>query len=222
MFLLGGDEPYTHFTMETPERPSSPYFTAHLEHVEAATPVALSVCQESRRLALSKGYKAWRIERGDRKVRDLMWNPSMDTVLFVDAYASHCFDLFLEQFPEQVKEVENLALPDSFWLAHNVIKPFTKMKLWQPLMNFTALKRLFVRLDKESWESWVGELRRMDDPSSLFPNNVGRDLYDAAKEEYQENYPELCGPIHVDVPTVSVMWSYDLVPRGEHIELQLK
>ena len=180
------------------------------------------MCQKSRRLALSKGYKAWRIERRDGKVRDVMWNPSMDAILFVDAYTSHCFDLFLEQFPEQVKEVENLALPDSFWLANNVIKPFTKTKLWRPLMKFTTLKRLFVRLDKESWERWVGKLGRMDDPGSLFPNNVGRDLIDAAKEEYQDNHPTLCCPIHIDAPRVSVMWSYDLVRRGEDIELQLK
>jgi hypothetical protein len=201
IFFLGGDEPYTHFTMEEIPRPSSPYFTAHLEPVEVSAPSALFTCRESRHLAQSNGYKAWRMVHHNGKIRDVMWNPSKDTVLLVEADARHSFDLFLEQFPTQVREIQRLA-----------ISQFNLTRLWPSLMNFTALIKLYLFVDKSFWERWSSE-------GSRFSKNIRKRLREARKQ-YLENYQESRGPYPIDISRVSVAWNHDMILRGEDIGLE--
>ena len=201
IFFLGGDEPYTHFTMEDIPRPCSPYFTAHLEPVNINAPGALSTCRESRNLAESKGYKAWRMVHHDGKIRDVMWNPSKDTVLLVETDSRHSFDLFLEQFPTQVREVQRFAIS----------LPKTT-RLWRPLTNFSALVKLCIFVDRDLWEEWSKDQWKQQD--SRFPDNVRRRLREG-RMRYLENYQEWHGPHPIEVPRVTVAWNYDMILRGE-------
>jgi hypothetical protein len=207
MYLLGGDEPFTHFTMDTPERPTSPYYTAHLEPVGIVTLTAFSVCRESRSLAYSKGYQARRMAHRDGKVRDLIWNPFKDTVLLLaEADPLRYLDLFFEQFPTQAKEIQKLALPRSFGRSS------TETDI--QFMNLPALGELLIMFDKEYFDDWIeakddGPMNRL-----RFPCCVGRSLWSTI-----EKHRKWQGSCAVKVPRVSVALNYDMIAAGEGIDL---
>ena len=157
IYLLGGDYPFTHFTFETLERPNSPYYTAHLEPVNVQYPTILEVCHESREAAIAQGYKPWHITNHRRKVKNLMWNPKIDVVFLKDSNISGArhplsaprpgLDLFFEQFPEQVREVQKILFWSSYW--PRFLQFSTDILI--PLMRFETLKEFIVIID-DTWE----------------------------------------------------------------------
>jgi hypothetical protein len=142
-----------------------------------------------------------------------MWNPSTDTILFVEAESRHCFDLFLNQFPAQVKEIQRLALPRSFWPEEAVFCPHSAKRLWLSLMKFVVLQKLFIFVDRESFEDWVGDVDVWRNPGWRFPIDVRRKLCDA-RRHYQESH----GRCPIEVPSVSVAWSHDMNLDEENVE----
>ena len=192
--------------MDTPERPTSPYYTAHFEPVGTVTLTAFFVCRESRSLAYSKGYQDWRIAHRDGKVRDVIWNPSKYTViLLAEADPLQYLDLFLEQFPAQAKEIQKLALPLSF--GRSSAETVTQ------LMYFPALEELVIMFDKEYFDDWI----KTKDYGLMYclrlPCRVGRSLWSTIENRM---WQVSCA---IKVPKVSVAWNYDMVAAGEDIEL---
>ena len=113
LYLLGGDFPYQHFTLETPTRPTSPYYTLLFAPGQVTSPVAFSVCHESRQAGLSQGYKRWTFTDQNEKVRDILWHADLDTIslpLRVDPKFDD-LNLFISQFSEQLGEIKKLAVP---------------------------------------------------------------------------------------------------------------
>jgi hypothetical protein len=151
LYLLGGDIPYTHFTMNTQERPTEPYFIAHLYPPQRTipSPSVLSACQESRQVGLSSGYQPWTVESYTRGSLDIMWNPRVDVISlgrepFLHDSAS--FSIFLNQFPKQAKEVQRMATRSTHWrIGH-----YNQFDDLYPLTYFQALKELFVD-DGDFW-----------------------------------------------------------------------
>jgi len=149
LYLLGGDIPYTHFTMNTQERPTEPYFVAHLYPSHIQSPPVLAACQESRQIALSSGYQPWTIESYTRGSLDIMWNPNVDVISlgrepFLHDSAS--FSIFLNQFPKQAKEVQRMATRSTHWR----ISRYNPLHDLYPLTYFQALRELFVD-DGDFW-----------------------------------------------------------------------
>jgi hypothetical protein len=95
---------------------SSPQPSAgQLEPVDAPVPIAFSVCRASRAIARSRSYRTWRMIRSDGNVRDLLWDPLIDTI-FAGPHDTY-FSLFVRRFSAQASEIRSLALPHSFWEA---------------------------------------------------------------------------------------------------------
>jgi hypothetical protein len=152
LYLLGGDFPYEHFTMESTERPAEPYYTGHLFPRRVTPPAGLAVHRESRDFFLSFGYRPWTLGIPLCKPMIVMWCPALDTILFPPD--RRCYprylEVFIQQFPTQLKELESIALPSLYW-SHNSIFPID-LKL---LFKFEALKEFVLLLSKEHERDFI-------------------------------------------------------------------
>jgi len=74
------------------------------------SPPLLSVCRESRDIALEKGYRAWKMYDQNGGIREVMWNPGVDVVLFErnEGWELREMDVLMKQYPEQAKQVRSL------------------------------------------------------------------------------------------------------------------
>lgn len=75
----------------------SPSSAKQLEVINTSAPLAFRICQASRAVALSKGYTTWRINHLNGKVRDLLWDPRIDKVVFKGQMQSrYPYSIFFE------------------------------------------------------------------------------------------------------------------------------
>ncbi|KAE8445126.1 hypothetical protein EG329_013728 [Mollisiaceae sp. DMI_Dod_QoI] len=151
--LVGGDHPFKDFAEGDLSRP----YYAHLYPYRAQSPVALSICSESRTVALSSGYLRWTFKSPMWGSRDLMWNPSIDTILFEKHFfpkSSSTFELFVKQFPREVLKVQKMAVKSSMWgwTAQS------KVDMLYSLVEFEALDE-FVVVVEENHEIFCSEER---------------------------------------------------------------
>jgi hypothetical protein len=120
LYLVGGDAPYAHFTIDVPQRPTSPYYLVQCYPGSVASPPLLSTCHESRQVALTCGYKPWSIENQSLCTRHVMWNPALDVISLAKIDKSQdineqCLDVFVALFPEQVREIQRLVVETDRW-----------------------------------------------------------------------------------------------------------
>lgn len=151
LYLVGGDPPYTHFEIDVPQHPTSPYYIVQACPRALASPPLLNTCRESREVALRCGYRCWTIENQALGKMDLMWNPSFD---FVSLELSSLndepfFDVFVEQFPEQVKQIQHLA----FWTPSWPEEGEEDDALWLFIPRFSKLAELAVIIESYDWHT---------------------------------------------------------------------
>jgi hypothetical protein len=124
---------------------------------------ALSVCTESRDIALGCRYRSWKMRNLKGEVLNMMWSPQLDIIDFLDGMAStssyvgpapNPLALFEKQFPDEVKEVRFVALSSSHWEL-NLHKSVDGV--W-PLIDFTSLRELAVVVDQEHEQTCVDAL----------------------------------------------------------------
>lgn len=138
-------------------------FLEYLTVQDVVNPVALSVCGESRDLALLN-YRAWKIHNYVGKVGTIFWAPHIDVVYLPTpplsppspppsnfpsqpigpANPGRVFTIFEKQFPDEVKEAKRLAVSTSLWPEgghHNV------SNIWG-MIDFTSIKEVIVIFDK--------------------------------------------------------------------------
>ena len=116
----------------------------------------LSICREARSYALSRGYRAWRLQDTLGRTRNVMWNPDLDTVFF-DGLTQNLGrdffynDIIARQFPDEMMEVQFLALLSSHWPSEvpriSPVQFRERHLLPEPMLQFKALSELCVVLD---------------------------------------------------------------------------
>jgi hypothetical protein len=111
---------------------------------------ALAVCNESREAIITGcGYKAWEVDDINGDSSYFLWSPKLDTIAFAGPHPRLLPQLYSEifylQFPEEVEEVERLAVPTSHW-----------KEAWGPRIDraehwtrFTALREMVAVVDEE-------------------------------------------------------------------------
>jgi hypothetical protein len=163
LYLVGGDAPHAHFTIDVPQRPTSPYYLVQCYPGSVASPALLSTCHESRQVALTCGYKPWSIENQSLGTRDMMWNPALDVISLASIDKSQdideqCLDVFLALFPEQVREIQRLVVETDHWppgrAARNISEWFgARIVEFSDLVEFAVLVEPYTgRFLVESYE----------------------------------------------------------------------
>lgn len=157
-YLFGGDPPYTHFTVGVVPHPNEPYYMGHLYPFRVTSPAAMSVCHESRDVALRAGYKRWNVRHPVWGSRKIVWNDSWDVLLFEKhplLSEDTILDLFVEQFPGMTRKVERIAMSSSLW-------PFWNRANINPVNNildFKALRELVVVVDQKMEKDCSKQIR---------------------------------------------------------------
>jgi hypothetical protein len=164
LYFLGGDPPFQNFTLDDNIRPNEPYYTALSYPSSSTPPPLLSTCQESRAVALGKGYVSWKVanEHNVTEVREMMWNPGIDVIYFRSQEEERQLfrdeiDLFCKQFPVQAAQIQRLATVSSWWStgAWKVGCPFMDPKV---LLAFEELRDLVVVMDDKVDEGYMKRL----------------------------------------------------------------
>jgi hypothetical protein len=151
-----------------------------------------------------------------------MWNPRIDILFLKDSNVlcgEHplsalrpCFDLFFEQFPEQVKEVQKIAVWSSYWPQSMKLSPDVLI----PLMRLETLKEFIVMIDKP-WE------RECLDESRLWW--IQKDIAGVLEnvEKRAARYPDFTSPPGGwKVPVVRVVRSEEGIVGGEKEDMELR
>jgi hypothetical protein len=229
LYLLGGDFPYEHFTMESIERPAEPYYTGYISPSTATSPAALAVHRESRELLISIGYIPWTIVSYWGVVKRIMWCPSIDILFFPPKQGGNpvlgltkgrYFDVFLKQFPHEARQVKNLALPGRYWPSIGRQFP---MDPKNDLAKLEALSKLIVVLDKAHERQYVITGRSQatfgmvqDDPW-VIPTSIEECLQEALSG--MQNIPH--APVNRTIPSVKLAWSENDVIKGLYVQQEL-
>lgn len=216
LYLIGGyGPPHQHFTLNQPPRPQEPYFTVHLEPHEYSPPPLVSVCKESRDIAFETGCKIWPMSSSSNRV---IWNPRLDSILLEEEHrVENPLDVFLQQFPEQAREVRRLAAWSSVWKrsAHADVE-----KLF-PLMEM-ALDEFVVVADEEferlQVEALRTESRRGAQVAWKIPESLGI-CYLKAQARYLGSHP---GANVRKPPVMRVVQSPEGLLEGEALNLALR
>ncbi|CAG8955294.1 hypothetical protein HYFRA_00011276 [Hymenoscyphus fraxineus] len=81
------------------------------------SPQILSICQDSRVYALSKGYRPWDLRNSQGKTLRMMFSPDLDTISFPRTASLGDFNpaFFPAAFPEVTQYIKKLALPSTHW-----------------------------------------------------------------------------------------------------------
>lgn len=193
-----------------------------LEPINTPAPGAFSVCRASRAIAQAKGYKTWRMIRSDGKVRDLLWNPVIDTILFAGPHDSY-FESFVQQFSAQASEIRSLALPYDLWDASLATKTSSdgraKRKrglrgLMRLLKSPSSLRKMFVMVDKEFFES---EVKGKAEDKLEWWSGLG--CFGHGFHSGLAGFRKVYREDSLVSPKVSIAWNFDMILRGEDVEL---
>jgi hypothetical protein len=138
------------------------------------------VSQESRNHAFFLGYRVWKMQKRGGLVRNVIWNPAKDFVLFPHRSLDEQLDIgepfihphnwlrmFHAQFPMEISIMQNVAMHTSLWFRYKleynwVVDQLFKFKGMRRLTMVIdrryerdIVKGLHARnLDEESWGSW--------------------------------------------------------------------
>jgi hypothetical protein len=137
---------------------------------------ALAVCNESREVIITGcGYKAWEVDDINGDSSYFLWNPKLDIIAFAGPHARLLPQLYAEifylQFPEEVEEVERLAVPSSHW-KESWGQRIDRAEHW---VRFTALREMVVVVDEEFEKRCVRKIREefyINREAWYIPNNI--------------------------------------------------
>lgn len=198
--------------MDDLERPSSPYLNVRLRATKTETLAAFSVCQESRQVALSTGYRLWTTDSDASlyRVKDIMWNPKLDTIFLPRQLSleESPLSMLLDLCPVEARSVEKLAVdssidhcepPEDYLLPH--VKPLVALKELVLLLGEDDTKYFMVRQGRD----WINKAdtdalaeRCLVDFRKLMLHRFN------ASVEWKDWKP----------PVVRVAWSEDLIMDG--------
>ncbi|KAF4628992.1 hypothetical protein G7Y89_g9156 [Cudoniella acicularis] len=184
---------------------------------------SLTLCKESRNYAISRGYRTWKLQNTSGKTRDVMWNPTFDTV-FCDGFGQDLGKNFFYaksfalQFPLETRELQFLALLSSHWTSgvHHSSSALSRLPLSpkRTSAQFKALLEICVVFD-EPYESEyvriIGSLQKQSSklPPPILPWTVPIDIEAELRAENLQ---------HLDaewaVPNVRFVGSQDKIITG--------
>jgi len=193
-----------------------------LEPLEVQAPAAFSICRASRAIAHTQGYKTWKIFRPGGKVRHLLWNPLIDTIFF-HGPQGNSFRKLVHYCRAQVHEIRSLALPYSWWYETFSTKVdgvrgkgyrIGSRELGLLLESPSSIQELFVMVDRENFESQVQG--KAEDQLEFWngPGCFGRGFWVGTNF-----HRDLHGEGSSVKPKVSVAWNFEMILRGEDVEL---
>ncbi|KAF8858002.1 hypothetical protein BDZ45DRAFT_410486 [Acephala macrosclerotiorum] len=209
--------------------PKKPWYKAHIYPYPVQSPVALSICRESRGVAVLSGYRVWKFESPLLGFRDVMWNPEIDTILFERHFLTRdaaMFDIFVDQCTEQMLEVQKMAVRSSLWgwRSQSKITPLF------PLLHFSALKE-FVVVVEEQHEKCCSEWTAGVQRATLAPGErswtLPQDLQKSLKEVKVELMLAAVDAVYTRVekwtpPAVRIVRSEEDLLRGGSEEMKLR
>jgi 2EXR family len=137
------------------------------------------VSRESRQFAFSLGYRIWTMQKRGGLIRNVIWNPAEDFILFpkrpfgrvdlgiAEAHPYHWLRMFAIQYPKEVSVAQNIAMHTSTWFQGKLEYNWVVGQL----LKFTSMRKLVMVIDKdfekdvvrglitrnlaeESWGSW--------------------------------------------------------------------
>jgi hypothetical protein len=164
LHLVGGDPPFTHFSIDVPQRPTSPYYLAQCSPGNISSPALLRTCHESRAFALSHGYRVWKIENGSLGSKDLLWNPDLDIILLRRVENRGLLNdttlhVFVNIFQSQLGEIKRLVVEtDGRWAREDR----SDVTAWERVSCFRNLEEVVLLIGENAindtiweWEDWV-------------------------------------------------------------------
>jgi hypothetical protein len=180
---------------------------------------ALAVCNESREAIIKGcGYKAWEVDDINGDSSYFLWNPKLDIISLAGPHPRLLPQLYAEifyiQFPEEVEEVERLAVPSSHW-----------KEAWGPRIEraehwtrFTALREMVVVVDEEFEKRCAREIRdrfyrSQHGEAWYIPNNIP-----SALERGRGMRPE----VGWRVPDVRAVRDEGGILEGPHVRFRLR
>ena len=134
---------------------------------EIPSQAIFQVSKESRDHALSSGYKTWKMQAQGGLVRNIIWNPAKDFVLFPHRTLDEDLDsnepfvhphdwlrMFLAQYPTETSTAQNVALYTSLWFRLNLERKWVITQL----LKFCSMRTLVVVIDEKYEKQRVMEL----------------------------------------------------------------
>ena len=179
---------------------------------------ALAACEESRSVALSRGYRAWRMDNKAGEVLDVMWHPDIDIVCFSGPHLRLLPQLYTEifylQFPHEATEVRKIAIPSSHW-RESWGERLDRIEHW---LKFGSLREIILVVDK-AFETKI--VRRLEEHQQ--PNEGGGPWFVPGNIEEALEKAKLMKPgIDWQVPSVRVVRDEASVLKVHDLELALR
>jgi hypothetical protein len=178
---------------------------------------ALAVCNESREAIITGcGYKAWEVDDINGDSSYFLWNPKLDIIAFAGPHARLLPQLYAEifylQFPEEVEEVERLAVPSSHW-KESWGQRIDRAEHW---VRFSALREMVVVVDEEFEKRCVRKIREefyINREAWYIPNNIV-----PALEKGKEMRPD----VEWRVPDVRAVRDEGGILEGANVRFRLR
>jgi hypothetical protein len=170
---------------------------------------ALSVCRESRKLAMTKGYRPWKVQNISWEFRQMMWNPAFDTISFGEYWTGvYLILMFGSDFPVEKRLVKYLALTSSSWAyPHNNSFPDTGN-----LIEFDSLREICVIVDVPYEYQRCIDSGLSDDPWAI-PQAIAQNLSTVAEDFEKSDWK---------TPYIRAVQSEEGILGGETLQLVLR
>jgi len=180
----------------------------------------------------NRGYRVWKIQNKQGKVRNVVWNPAVDVILFppvpleprivpspqLRVHEKHYLQLFSLQYPEETKIASRLAMYSSLALRS---RPTGGIRWnWENgVAKFYSLNEFIMVVDEEAERTIVKRLIQQNKnllSLSLGPWNLPQDLEDVFIQ----------GKLHrpdtiLRIPTVRVVENIERIIDGQSLQISL-
>jgi hypothetical protein len=216
-----------------PSREPNKIFSARFTISDIVAHRVLQVCRESRTLVFNRGYRVWKVQNKQGKVRNVVWNPAVDVILFpsvlletrivpsslpLRVHEKYYLPLFFLQYPEETKIASRLAMYSSLALRS---RPTGGIRWgWETdIAKFYSLNEFIMVVDEEAERTIVKRLIR-DNKNLLSlplgPWKLPQDLEDVFIQ----------GKLHrpdtiLRIPTVRVVENIERIVDGQSLQISL-
>jgi hypothetical protein len=163
-------------------------------------------------------------------VRAVMWNPSLDFVVFKD-HGSRLWspmDVFVQQYPEQAKQARRVGAMSSVWKLD--LNPRRAVEVVGPLLRMAAVAEFVVLIDEE-YERELVEQAKLWEQSPGWRGRYGWQVPSDVRECIVSSFQEMWGGGDEElerelsdwkVPQVRVVWNEEGLFDDEALDLRLR
>lgn len=201
--------------VSTPEGPEALEFAIADNDIPIVS--ALYICQESRRVALNRGYRPWKLYNLSNEIKLVMWNPAIDTVYFGDSFAPDgLLRVMSQRYPIETQQLRHMALPTKHWGSANNGVQVERVDYW---MQFENLEDLCVVIDLpyEYQKAVYAKLPSQEFPGlNPHPWTIPFDIEADFEEFYQREVPEF------KIPILRVVEDEEDILSGQSMEMVLR